>query len=315
MPDSQLPPLWGPAYDERDLDALLTGDTAGTPVALQPVVSTLAALRAAATGRELSDEAAARAAFRAFATATVPPPGTVPPPPAGAAWTAAAEHPAVTAHTLILARPDDRRPSAGRRRHRHRRPAPSGVRKPGIAVTFAAAAALIVVVAAAVTGVLAGVGSFTSSFGRQPASASASARAARPSPGSQALLATGATSERTASPKTTGPAPATPRPTSDPGSMCRQYFEYFQHPVPAGAAGERSLYGQLVKLAGSGFKIVGYCLHLPDKPLAGKWPWPWPTGAFGGGHGPNGWQNPGTGSPGTGTGGQGGPSGVGDGRP
>jgi hypothetical protein len=304
MPDSQLPPLWGPAYDERDLDALLSGDTAGTPVALQPVVSTLAALRAAATGRELSDEGAARAAFRAFATATVPP-ATVPPPPAGAAWTAAAEHPAVTAHTLILARPDDRRPSAGRRRHRHRRPAPSGVRKPGIAVTFAAAAALIVV-AAAVTGVLAGVGSFTSSFGRQPASASASARAARPSPGSQALLATGATRARTASPKTTGSAPATPHPTSDPGSMCRQFFEYLMHPTPGGAASERALQGQMGTLAGSdsSFKIRGFCLRLPDNPFAGKGPWP--AGPDGGGHGAQGSQNPETGSLGPGAGGQGG---------
>ena len=98
MPDSQQPPLWGPAYDERDLDALLSGDTASTPVALQPVASTLAALRAAATGRELTDEAAARAAFRAFAAPSVPPPAT-----------AGAEQPAVAAHTLILTPP-----SAGR---------------------------------------------------------------------------------------------------------------------------------------------------------------------------------------------------------
>ena len=46
MPDSQVPPIWGPAYDERDLDALLSGETGSTPAALQPVESTLAALRA-----------------------------------------------------------------------------------------------------------------------------------------------------------------------------------------------------------------------------------------------------------------------------
>jgi hypothetical protein len=305
MPDSQLPPLWGPAYDERDLDALLSGDTASTPVALQPVVRTLAALRVPATGRELSDEAAARAAFRAFATAT---------PPAGAAWRAAAEHPAVTAHTLILAPPDDRRPSAGRRRHRHRRPASGGVRKPGVAVTAAASAAVIVV-AVAVTCVLGGVGSITSSFGRPPASASASARSARPSPGSQALLATGATSDPTASQKTTGSAPGGPHPTSDHGSMCRQYFQQLVHPAPGGAAGERALHGKLGKLAGSdsSFKIRGYCLHLLGNPLAGKGSWP--AGPFGGGHGAPGWQNPWTGSLGTGPGGQGGDPGVGVGRP
>ena len=312
MPDSQLPPIWGPAYDERDLDAVLSGDTATTPVALQPVVKTLAALRVAATGRELSGEAAARAAFRELATATVPPPtGIAPPPPAGAAWTAAAEHPAVTAHTLILGPPDDRRRSAGRRRHRHRRPAPGGLRKPGIAVAFAASAALIVV-AVAVTCVLGGVGSITSSFGRQPASASASAGAARPSPGSQALLATGAASERNSSLKTTTPTPAaTPHPTPDPGSMCRQYFEYVVHPTPGGQAGERALYGQLGKLAGgdSSFGIRGYCLRVLDNAFAGKGPRP--AGPYGGGHGGPGWQDPGTGSLGAPAGGLGGDPAIG----
>jgi hypothetical protein len=152
------------------------------------------------------------------------------------------------------------------------------------------------VVAVAVTGVLTGFGPFTSSFGRQLASASASARAARPTPGSQAVLASGAAPERTATPKATSTAPAIPRPTPDPGAMCRQFFEYFLHPAAADTAGERALYLQLANLAGSGVKVYGYCLHLPGKPLAGVWPRPWPTGTFGGGHGPNGWPNPGTGS-------------------
>jgi hypothetical protein len=269
MPDSQQPPLWGPAYDERDLDAVLSGDTAGIPVPLQPVVSTLAALGAAATGRELSDEATVRAAFRAFAAETAP----------------AAEDPAVTARTLILGPPDDRRASAGRRRHRHRRPAPGGVRKPRVAVTVAASAALIVS-AVAVTCVLGGVGSITSSFGRPPASASASAGSARPSPGSQGLLATGATSDRTTSAKKTAPTPTptTPPPTPDPGSMCRQLFQYLVHPTPGGAAGERALYGNLGKLAGSdsSFKIRGYCLRVLSNLDAGRWSWP--AGPYGGGH-------------------------------
>ena len=302
MPDSQQPPLWGPAYDERDLDALLSGDTAGTPVALQPVASTLAALRAAATGRELTDEAAARAAFRAFTTATAP---------AGAAGTAAAEQSAVAAHTLVLTPPSAGRPSAGRRRHRHRRPAPGGVRKPGIAVALAAAAALIVV-AVAVTGVLTGFGSITSSFGHQAASASASARTARPTPGSQAVLATGAAPERTpATQKATSPTPTASHPTPDPTPMCRQYFEDLMHPVPSGAAGERVLYGELGKLAGSdsSFKIRGFCLRVLGNRFAGKDPRP--AGPYGGGHGVPWWPNPGTASPSPGTGGQGGDPGVG----
>jgi len=181
-------------------------------------------------------------------------------------------------------------------------------------VTVAALGALIVV-AVAVTCVLGGVGSITSSFGRQPASASASARAAGPSPISQGLLATGATSERTTRQKTTRPTPAAPRPTADPGSMCRQFFEDLEHPTPGGAAAERARYGQLGTLAGSDswFKIRGYCLRLPGNPLAGMGLRS--AGPVGGGHGGSGWPNPGPGSLGTPAGGPDGNPGVGVGRP
>jgi hypothetical protein len=250
MPDSQVPPLWGPAYDERDLDALLSGRTGSTPAALRPVESTLAALRTDATGRELAREAAARAAFRAFAPA------------------------AVTAHTLVLPPADGRPPTAPRRRHRHRRPAGRGARRPGLAVTGVAATALIAV-AAAVTGALTGsIGGLTS-FGRQPASATASARATAHSPGTQGPLATGAARVPTPSPKpTTASAPATPRPTSGPGSLCREFFDYPEHPVPGGAAAWFALGGQLSKLAGGPFKVYGYCLRYLDNPLAGRDGWP-----------------------------------------
>jgi hypothetical protein len=268
MSDSQVPPLWGPAYDERDLDALLSGETRSTPAALQPVESTLAALRADATGRELSREAAARAAFRAFAPATV------------------------TAHTLVLS-PAGRRPQAALQ-GRHRRPAAGGARRPGIAVTGVAAAALIVV-AAAVTGALTGsIGELTS-FGRQPASASASARATVQTPGSQGPLVTGAAPVRTPSGKTaTASAPATPRPTSGPGSLCRQYFEYPEHPVPGGMAAWIALGGQLSKLAGGPLEIYGYCLRYLDNPLADKGGWPM-VGAGASGPGSSGRGGPGTG--------------------
>jgi hypothetical protein len=260
MSDSQVPPLWGPAYDERDLDALLSGQTGSTPAALRPVESTLAALRSGATGRELAREAAARAAFRAFAPAG----------PAVAPMVGGAEPAAVTAHTLVLPPADRRPPPAPRRRHRHRRPAAKGTRRPGIAVTGVAAAALIVV-AAAVTGALTGsIGELTS-FGRQPASASASARASAQSPGSQGPLVTGAARVPIPRPKaTTASAPATPRPTSGPGSLCLEYFEYSFHPAPGGAAAWFALEGQLSKLAGGPFEIYGYCLRYLDDPLAGR---------------------------------------------
>jgi hypothetical protein len=268
MPDSQVPPIWGPAYDERDLEALLSGETGSTPPALQPVESTLAALRGAATRRELSDEAVARAAFRAFAPA---PPTTATPATAPVSWTAGAEPAAVTSHTLVLP-PADRRP---RPAARHRRPAARSARKPRIAVTGAAAAALVVV--ALVAGALTGsIGELTS-FGRQPASASASARATGQSPGSQGTLVTGAASEPSQNPKPTVSAtPPTPRPTSGAGSLCREYFGYPEHPGPGDEAAWITLHGQLSKLAGGPgpVKIYEYCLRFLDNPLDGKGGWP-----------------------------------------
>jgi hypothetical protein len=276
MPDSQVPPLWGPAYDERDLDALLSGETGSTPVALQPVEGTLAALRAAATRRELSDEAVARAAFRAFVPVS-PTTGPLP-------WAAGAEPAAVTSHTLVLPPADRRRQPAAR----HRRPAPRGARKPRIALTGAAAAALVVV--AVVAGALTGsIGELTS-FGRQPASASASARATGQSPGSQGTLVTGAASERAQNPKSAVSATAaTPRPTSGPGSLCREYFEDSEHLGQGDEATLTSLHQQLSKLAGgpSPLKIYGYCLRYLDNPLDGKGGFP-PPGAPAGGSGATG---------------------------
>ena len=121
-------------------------------------------------------------------------------------------------------------------------PAPGGqgARKPRIAVTGAAAAALVAV--AVVAGALTGsIGELTS-FGRQPASASASARATGQSPGSQGTLVTGAASEPPQNPKPTVSAtPATPRPTSGPGSLCREYFEYFDYSEHLGQGDEAAL--------------------------------------------------------------------------
>jgi len=291
MPDSQVPPLWGPAYDERDLDALLSGETGSTPVALQPVESTLAALRAAATGRELSDEAVARAAFRAFAPAR---PTTAPLP-----WTAGAEPAAVTSDTLVLP-PADHRPQPAAR-HRHRRPAARSARRPRIAVTGAAAASVVVV--AVVAGALTGsIGELTS-FGRSPASPSASARATGQSPGSEGTLVTGAASERPQDPQSAVSAtPVTPRPTSGPGSLCREYFERPRPFGPGDEAALSSLQGQLSKLAGgsSPLKIYGYCLHYLDGPLDGRGGLP-PPGPPADGSGPTGQADTGSVSPGAGS--------------
>jgi hypothetical protein len=302
MPDSQVPPIWGPAYDERDLDALLSGETGSTPAALQPVESTLAALRAAATRRELSDEAVARAAFRAFTPAALAtgPLTTAPLTTGPLPWTAGAEPAAVTSHTLVLPPADGRTRLAAR----HRRPAARSARKPRIAVTGIAAVALVAV--ALVAGALTGsIGELTS-FGRQPAGASASARPTGQSPGSQGTLAKGA-SERPQSPgPTVSATPATPRPTADPRSLCREYFEYAGHPGPGGEAAWITLQGQLSERAGgpSLAKIYGYCVRN------GKGGW-LPAGAPAVGPGMTGW--PGTGNASVGGGGQGNqPGGTGD---
>src|SRR5215469_11823996 len=67
MPDSPLPPWWGPApFDERDLDAVLSGEMTDIPVALRPVADALAALQVAPMPAELRGQAIIMAEFRAL---------------------------------------------------------------------------------------------------------------------------------------------------------------------------------------------------------------------------------------------------------
>jgi hypothetical protein len=275
MPDSQPTPPWGLAYDERDLDALLSGDGPGTPAALRPVEGTLAALQASGTPRELSNEAAARAAYRAFWPGSQPF-GSHPSFPLPAA--ASGPHPGVSAHTLILPAADGRSRPPSRHRHRRPRPASSGRRRPGLVLTGAGAAALVVV--AVVTGALTGsIGKLTS-FGHQPAGVSASALATGRGPGSQGEMATGAARDRVSAqrpspkPKPTVSAPPAPHPTPDPGTLCREYFGYLLHPTPAGRTAWVTERGQLAKLAGDQSQIAQYCLHNLVSPLGAKGGWP-----------------------------------------
>jgi len=322
MPDSQVPPLWGPAYDDRDLDALLSGAAGSIPVALQPVDATLAALRAAATRRELSDEAKARAAFRAFLPAPAPPvAATVPQPvlpplplpPTMVAPTTfprvratvpqpvAAEHPGVSAHTLILPAPGERTQPATRSRHR-RLAGRSRARRSNLALTGAAAAALVVVAVAAIGAVTGSFGPLTS-FGRPPAHTSAADRASGQSKSSAGVLGSGVPT-RTPAPQHASAAASTsnsphPTPTSDPATLCHEYFEDWRHPAPGGKAAEIALGQRLGKLARGGwFKIIGYCFHQMN-PSDDKTLLP-PVGHYGG-HEPL-WpgSDPGAGNPGGG---------------
>ena len=136
MPDSLLPPGWGFApFDERDLDAVLSGKTADVPVALRPVADVLASLRAGPVPAELYGEANAMAEFRALGLGQ-------------------AGRPAPT--MLLEALPAGSRARSGRRPARHRvRPARRHPLRRAIlrpAVLSAVAAAAVIVVAVLVTG-------------------------------------------------------------------------------------------------------------------------------------------------------------------
>jgi hypothetical protein len=292
MPDSEQPPFWGPAYHERDLDALLSG-ARNPPVALRPVESTLAALRAAPTRRELSDEAAARAAFRALASPQ-------------AQWAARAEHATVTQHTLVLPPVDRRRPRTAR--HRRRR-ATWEAHRSAIAITGVAAVALIVI-AVAMAGAIPGSIGQMMSLGGHPTSAGSPAAKSGRTPVS--LEGTGA-STPTPSPEVTGTGTATsaaasiatgtatvgPRVTSGPGTLCRELFE---RSVQQSRTTWLALFAELSRMAGGRYQVFGYCLRNLGSSYSAKAQWPssMPSlGAFPSGF-PSGPAARGNGNPGSG---------------
>ena len=285
MPDSQLPPLWGPALRRagpRRRAVRGHGQHAGGAPAGREHPGraprgrnwTRALRRGGRQGR------VPRVRDRDGAAARTAP----------AAWTAAAEHPAVTAHTLILARPTNggrppggagtgtaararRRPQAGHRGDLRRRGRPDrgrggGHRRPGR----------------------------SSARSRHPSGVSPPAPARRPARpgrhrGRRRCWRPGPTSERTASPKATAPTPTAPRPTADPGSMCRQYFGDFVHRAPAGRAAGRAsapCTGSWPRWrAVAAGQDLGYCLHLRATRLRARGRAPAGTD---GGHGAQGWR-------------------------
>ena len=271
MPDSQQPPLWGPPYQPADLDALLSGDRRSTPEALRPVGRTLDALRAAPApgGRELADEAAARAAFRAL----VRPQSQQ----AAAGWTAWAEPEAVAADTLVLPSaepspspvlplaervlaPADGHPP-GRARHRRRRHPGRAVRRPVVALSGAAVAA-VVVVAVAVTGAIPGSFGRVGSGGRT-ASPSSSATGSGHTAGAlegQGTRGTIAKPTPTPTPSISSAPLVSPSATSGTGTLCREFFE---PTAEQSRATRHTLFGELAKAAGSQDmgQVFGYCFH------------------------------------------------------
>ena len=298
MPDSQQPPFWGPAYHEWDLDALLSGAAGNTPPALRPVESTLAALRAAPTRRELSAEAAARAAFRAMAAAPVQ-------------WAAPAEHGTVTQDTLVLSpaehllsRADRRPPRAAR--HRRRRPSWDG-RRSAIALTSVGVVA-VTVIAVAVTGAIPGSIGQMVSFGAHPTStASPTAHSER---AGSSLDGTGRASRPTPSAEASSTPSVSPSATTAPSTLCREFYESFGRPdrvaLPA-------LFKELTQLAGGRDQVGGYCFPYLRSWAKGQGTYPTPAaGGYPGGPGSAGGYLGGPGDRGRGFPGGGGDSGVGN---
>ena len=313
MPDSQQPPFRGPAYHERDLDALLSGEPGSTPPALRPVESTLAALRAAPTPRELWAEADARAAFRAL---TLPPSlGVSPPLPLSAPQAALStspqaalsispqalpEHEAATEHTLVLPLAEhllavtDGRPARGRRPRHRRRAAVKGGHRSVIALTSVAAAA-VVVIAVAVSGAL--PGSFgqimTSSGHHASSSASATAKAGQVLGGS--LDGTG---RARPSPSVTVTATPTSQPSvTPPVTICRAWIAAIRQ---RDRKDEHALFSQLIPLAGGQDNVWGYCNQVLRASGDKGQPYPAPSYISGGHPGGRGGDpgRPGAGYPG-----------------
>jgi len=232
MPDSLPPPGWGPApFDERDLDAVLDGNTADVTVALRPVAEALAALRAGPAAAELYGEADAMAEFRSLGLGQAGRPATTMPLealPAGAP-----------------ARPG-RRPARHRVRPARRHPLRRAVLRP--AVLSAAAAAAVIVVAVLVPGNFAGPLRVIAHM----ASPSAGASFPKSSTGRSTAPGVETTSAGLETTSPPSPAQSTASPQSVLSNSCRAYYSYYQHPEGLSSwLTELSLWDQLTKLVGT----------------------------------------------------------------
>jgi hypothetical protein len=244
MPDSLLPPGWGPPpFDDRDLDAVLAGETADIPLALRPVADLLGTLHAPPTLAEFRGEATAMAEFRVLGLGQ-------------------AARPAGLAPTLQLqalpAGPPRRRPAA---RHRIRRRAPGRVSR--VAGTLTAVAAVAALVAAvAFTGNLPGPIQRLAGRTAAPSAAHSPGNSASPKAETRSAAV-----EPTSYPAVT-PSASTAQP--EPSTTCRTYFGYLKRPGPPSSwRAEMSVWQWLTKLAGSQnpLKVYSYCASYVTSPF------------------------------------------------
>lgn len=258
MPDSLLPPSWGPVpFDERDLDAVLSGETADIPDVLRPVAETLTALRAAPAAAELRGEPAAMAEFRALGLGR-----------AGRADTL--EFPA------LLAGGSPRR--AARHRAR-RRPGRAVSRRAG--VLMSAAAVVLIAVIVAFSGNLPAPIERLARF-VHPAATSSSAvhhaghgctSAKHRGTGPATPVAPSVTSRATPSvrPVTPGPSPSS---SAARGRLCQDAYRSLLQPPRSRSswAADISLWQQLTKMAGGPTHVFRYCSPYLKAPFPGGFP-------------------------------------------
>jgi hypothetical protein len=245
MPDIPLPPWWGPAsFDERDLDAVLSGETTDIPVALRPVADALAALQAAPMPAELRGEAMIMGEFRALAEFRA----------AGFGRDGRAGD---TAPTLVLSVPRGGPARRGAPRHRaRRRAAPAPHWRMG---TLLGVAATVVVLAAVVlAGYVPGPIQRLTHLGNPSASSQSAARHAGGNSSSPKVEGS-ASQEPTAPPTAAGSA----APQQSEGSwLCHAVYNIVKDPGPSGNWKElSSLWDRLTKLAGSSrpSRVASYC--------------------------------------------------------
>jgi hypothetical protein len=255
MPDSLLPPGWGFApFDERDLDAVLSGKTADVPVALRPVADVLASLHAGPVPAELYGEANAMAEFRALGLGQAGRPGPT---------------------MLLEALPAGSRARSGRRPARHRvRPARRHPLRRAIlrpAALFGAVAAAVIVFAVLVTGNFVGpfrdIAHMASPSARTPSATGSTGHSAAPR-----VETSSVGREPTASPSV---AHSTAPAQSALSNSCQAFYKH-----PEGLsywATQLSLWDQLTKLTGTDnwFKVYQYCAPyveglFPGVPAAGQ---------------------------------------------
>jgi hypothetical protein len=271
MPHDQ-PSSWGPLpYDERDLEAILSGKTDGIAIGLLPVARSLAPLLAAPAQAELAGEDAARAAYRAFLVSGH---GKHAAPPAQPLASGALASGPLAAGQLA---------AGTRHRHRGRRRlgSGSGLRlapgtKPGLASgprlgkgLLGAAAAVVVVAgvaAALVSGALSGPGAspgnptavaasrLTNGGGGVSSQRVEGGGATTPSPGFTATDSAGASAWPDGTPTAMGGGAASA------SAICRAYFAFSTpHASKSARAAHRRQFLELSGLAGGPGKILGYC--------------------------------------------------------